>query len=121
MFQELGIADCKKSKNKVGIFIHNKHTMKKGMYGVCILNCFMWSSLPCFFTFCHSAVSTFCSLQYNLRHLICWRLVKSNKFLHWWFYCTRFTSEMEPKRIWVEFVFQGARQQPSTHSMKLCK
>ena len=31
---------------------------KRSLYGGCILNCFMWSSLPCFYTFCRSAIPT---------------------------------------------------------------
>jgi len=34
--------------------------MEKVPVGVCILDCFMWLSLPCFFTFCCSAIPTSC-------------------------------------------------------------
>jgi len=36
------------------------HIMEKDPCRGCILNCFMWSYLPCFCTFCSSAIPTSC-------------------------------------------------------------
>ena len=42
-------------------FFHNKHNYNERRYvGGCIHDCFRWSSLPCFVTFCHSVIPTSC-------------------------------------------------------------
>ena len=49
----------------------------------CILNCFMWSSLPCFVSFCHSAIPTSCYIFNGFYYLLYLVLrVHDNKWTH---------------------------------------
>ena len=65
----------------------------------CILNCFMWSSLPCFFTFCCSSIPTSCCILNLLCYYIhisfsqmeslqlLFNFVNSLSLDHWWVRC----------------------------------
>jgi len=49
-----------KYKPPTYLFHYMRITEKDPCRGGCILNCFMWSPLPCLFTFCHFPISIPC-------------------------------------------------------------
>ena len=60
----------------------HKLLRKKIPVGGCILDCFLWSSPPCFFTFCNSAIPTSCYI-FNVFYCLLYKLLLKYQLVYY--------------------------------------